>query len=135
MLLAYARSAAAQHAQRWCNKQDCAFNTNLNLFSLVTKNLSSSSCPMILVSENDITLTKASPPSDGQTVSQLVILHVTYISSNIQIDPPPIYVASLPLHHTSASTVTPKPTNYLCINTDKTIKGHYVIVSSIFLSQ
>jgi hypothetical protein len=90
---------------------------------------------MILVSENDILLTKASPPpSDGQTVSTGDSTCVTYSSSNIQINPPPVYVASLPPSATATRPpATPKPTNYLCIKTDKLIKGHYVIVSNNFV--
>jgi hypothetical protein len=90
---------------------------------------------MILVSENDISLTIASPsPSDGQTVSTGDSTYVTYISSNIQIDPPPVYVASLPPSAIATRPLaTPKPTNYLYIKTNKTIKGHYVIISNILL--
>jgi hypothetical protein len=89
---------------------------------------------MILVSENDISLTKASPSPDGQTVSTGESTYVKYVSSNMQIDPPPVYVPSLlPSAAATRPPATPKPTNYLCIKTNKTIKGQYVIVSNILL--
>jgi len=54
---------------------DCAFDTPFLLVALA-EDLNPTQRPMILVSETDILLTKASPPpSDGQTVI-LTILHV-----------------------------------------------------------
>lgn len=63
---------------------------------------------MILVPEDEIPLAKATM-SDGQIM-----------------DPPPVYVASLPPHHTIQAP--PKPTNYVHINRrGSPIKGLYVI--------
>jgi len=68
---------------------------------------------MILVSETEMNPAKASM-SDSQT-----------------LDPPPVYVASLPPLHPAPSTqspANPKPTNYLCINRGhQSVKGHFVI--------
>jgi len=71
---------------------------------------------MILVSETEIHSAKALM-SDGQT-----------------IDPPPMYVASLPPQHPAPEAQSPqtrpspKPTNYVCINREhESIKGHFVI--------